>query len=441
MSTAPIDCDLIVLGLGTAGAMAAFAGARAGLRVRAFERRPLETAGARWVNALPAASFDEARLPRPEAPELRALGHRFHMKAGWTGPTLPLSAEGVLEVDMRLLVARLHRLAVEAGARLAGGATIEGWRTEDGAVTVDGPDGSIRGRFLVDARGMVHGEGAVPRELICAAAHEIRALTDRPRAEAWFRSHGVTPGETLCFTGVEGGFSVLNVRLELDTAEALAGAGSISILTGSIPGQGHPSGRQMLDRFVAEHRDWIGPLHFGGARPIPLGLPQASLAEGPVARIGDAAGQVFAMHGSGIGAGLVAAELLATTLARGGSPWDYNVAWQRRYGGLFAGSAVFAAWSRALRPEDLARLFEAGLMNPHLARMGLLQQPARPRPADLPGLAFGLLRAPGTAARLAPALLAMERLNLHAGRYPGDPAALSAWSAARDRIAGLPAQG
>ena len=61
----------------------------------------------------------------------------------------------------------------------------------------------------------------------------------------------------------------------------------------------------------------------------------------PTANLGDVAGQVFSAHGSGIGAGLVAARMVGEALAKG-RPYDYAVAWQRRFGGTFAASSGLA---------------------------------------------------------------------------------------------------
>lgn len=167
-------------------------------------------------------------------------------------------------------------------------------------------------------------------------------MRDRQAAEAFFEARGVPVGETLCFTGVAGGYSIVNVSLHGD---------ELGVLTGSIPHLGLPSGRQLLDRFAAEH-PWVGERIFGGNRAIPLTPPHARLAEGPVALLGDSASRIFAAHGSGIGGQLVAAALLARTLAAGGSPEDWGRAWQRQHGGLFAGAALFARFSRGLSTDE-----------------------------------------------------------------------------------------
>src|SRR5690606_38217140 len=143
----------------------------------------------------------------------------------------------------------------------------------------------------------------------------------------FFERHDTPLGHVLCFSGVAGGYSIVNLRCDGRT---------VGLLTGSIPGEGHPSGRALLDAFAADN-PWVGEVVQGGARALPLSRPDDLLARGSVALVGDAARQVFSAHGSGIGIGLVAARLLADTLAQGRTPRDYAVAFQRRWGGLLAG--------------------------------------------------------------------------------------------------------
>lgn len=418
------QADLVVIGLGTAGAAAAGLATRAGLKVIGLDRRPLDGAGARWVNAVPRWCFARAGLRLPEAPELRAEGVPFHLVAGW-GPTrLTLTSHTLMEVDMRLLVARLQREAAQAGADLRGGVAVRG--LVDGVLQTDA--GPIEARWVADASGLA-GAGLIDRprprpEELCTAAQEVRHVRDRQGALEYLRRYDAAEGETLAFTCVAGGYSVVNVRLDGD---------EFSILTGSVPATGAPSGRVLLDRF-AEDNPWMGEVIFGGARAIPLGRPHLRLAEGKVALLGDAANQVYAMHGSGIGAGLVAASMLVEALAAGGTPDDYNHQWQREWGGLMAGAVAFARFSNTVTPADMSALIQAGLMNPGLARKGLEQTPPYPDPLALPGLALGVARAPRLALRMAPVLTRIATLRALYATCPRDPAQLPAFEARVDRI-------
>lgn len=425
--------DVFVVGAGTAGAAVARACARRGLSVVAIDRNPLSETGARWVNGVPGHAFDQAELARPVPPELTGSGHPFHMVAGFGPGRVTVPSADLLDVDMRHLVQRLQTDAQNAGARLSGEETARAWEPDNNGASIRTSHATWHARVVVDASGIKGVPFApsppVPRTDLCAAAQEVRSVRDTDAARRFFEGHGVAPGDTLCFTGVSGGYSIVNVRFDPTH-------GTVSLLTGSIPAAGHPSGRALLDTFVERH-SWVGDVQFGGARVIPIAPPLARLDDGPLVRIGDAARQVFAAHGSGIGAQLVAAEELATILADGGSPWDFSRHWHRTRGGHFCSSVAFARFSRSLTPEELRDLFASGLMAPGIAGRTLTQERPALGARDLPDIAamiIGAAKAPRWLARMAPLAGVMARLELHHTRYPDHSDGVARWAATRDAL-------
>jgi flavin-dependent dehydrogenase len=366
------DLDLVVVGAGTAGAALAGHAARAGMRVACIDRRPLGGAGARWVNGVPRWMFAEAAIDAPRGEELVADGEPFHLVAG-RGPTrVVVRDHEVLDVDMRLLVARLQQGAREAGADLRGEVAVRG--LERGVL--DTSAGPMRARWFVDASGLAGARlldrGRIPPTDVCAAAQQVRAVRDPAGARAFLDAHEVPAGATLCFSAVAGGYSIVNVRVEGDR---------VSLLTGSIPALGHPSGAQLLGAFVAE-QPWIGEELFGGARAIPLRRPKV-LARGDVALLGDAGSQVFSAHGSGIGIGLVAARMLADALASGAGPEKYARAFHRRWGPLLAVYDALRKLSQRIGAREVAWMMRARLIDERSARAALEQR----LPLSLPWLA------------------------------------------------------
>jgi flavin-dependent dehydrogenase len=425
--------DVAIVGAGTAGAAAAWQCAKRGMRVVCLDARPLGEAGARWINGVPLWQLDEAGIPRPTGAELLADDPPLHLVAGWGPERVVLRGRGVVELDMRELVARLQSLAREADVELRGGVRVLGL-AGDRLETSDGP---LRAAVIVDASGLAGPELAprpvIAREHLCAAAQAVHAIVDLPAARDWFAQHEVPEGDALCFTGIAGGYSIINVRLEGDT---------LGILTGSVPADGHPSGRTLLDRFVAEH-PWIGPAQFGGARAIPLRRPFDRLVHGRVALLGDAASQVFSAHGSGIGIGLLAGRLLAESLAAG-RPAHYERRFLREHGGLLAGYDIFRRFSQRLSADDLARMMQVGLLDATSALAGTAQR--WPSPFGYPAAALasklaGLSRAPALALALARVGARMAEIAALYRVYPGADLAGPAkvWSRAVARIVGDPA--
>lgn len=385
------DWDVIVIGGGSAGSAAARACAVAGLSTLLLEKGRLDEAGAGWVNGVHGRQFDEAGLARPEPPERRAIRpitladgttdlhpHRFHLVAGHGPERLVFDDTGVLEVDMRHLNARLRKDALAAGATLRDQTRV--LAVVGNAVKV--PGGDERARVIVDATGLggfFRPEKPRPAD-ICAAAQGVYRVLDRQAACAHFEALGARPGDTVCFTAVAGGYSIVSIRLEeglaSDAAQSDRDVGlELSILTGSLPALGHPSGIALRNKYVAELR-WVGPMLFGGQAPIPLHAPRRRLAfvhdDYAVVRIGDAAGQVYAAHGSGIGAQLVAARMLADAIAARGfaGTRDFERRWHRRFFAEFAAADVFRRVSTKLGPKALGFLFKSGLLPKALVARG-----------------------------------------------------------------------
>jgi flavin-dependent dehydrogenase len=418
--------DVVVVGAGSSGAAAAALLAERGMRVICVERRPLDRAGASWVNGVPRAAFAEAGIALPGADESDGRPAPFHVVASTGRAHVP--AHDVIDVDMRKLVARLQARAVAAGADLRGEVSVHG---RDGHRLATSA-GALEARWIVDASGLTGarllGQPRVARNDLCAAAQEVRVIRDLDAASAFFDHHRVRPGEVLGLVGVAGGYSVLNVRLRHD--------GLLGILTGSIPSLGFPSGKAILDAFVAQHA-WVGARVFGGNGPISLRRAHDRLADDCVALLGDAGCQVFPAHGSGVGAGLVAARLLADTLAAGGTPRDYEVAWQRRHGGLFAFFDVFRRWNQSVDDATLSRVMHLGLLDAETLRAGIDQVLPRPSLRTLAAKARALAREPALAKALATTAARGVAVRALYARYPRQAAAVPAWARSVDWVLGV----
>lgn len=417
-----------IVGLGTAGSAAARACAARGMRVIGVERGPLDEAGARWINGVPRWAFAASGVADPVAPELRGAESPYHLVAGYDGPER-VALGSVLEVDMRHLVARLQADARAHGAELRGG--IRGARFDGARLhTADGP---IDADVWIDASGgtglRMLGQPAPERADLCAAVQQVRVIRDRAGAERFLGQWGARDGEVVCFTSVAGGYSIVNVRVDGE---------HVNLLTGSLPALGVPSGKELVDTFVGAN-PWIGELAFGGARTIPLRRAWEVVGRGNVAAIGDAAGQVYAAHGSGIAQQLLAAATLADALADGRGTWGYNVAWQRRFGGLLAGSDLFRRFSADLDVGALKRLIRRKVLSAPMMTDALEQRPVRPPARAIARAGLALAGMPRLGVALVPVLARMRALEWLYARYPDDPARLPAWAGRLERVSGLPA--
>lgn len=419
--------DVIVVGAGSSGAAVSAFLAERGLRVICLERRPLDRAGARWVNGVPRAAFFEAGIALPSGDESDGSPAPFHLVASTGRALVPI--HDVLDVDMRKLVARLQARAIAAGADLRGEVSVRG-RDDDRLDTSAGP---MHARWIIDASGLAGArllaQPAVKPHHLCAAAQEVREVTNRDAAEAYFASHGVATGEVLGLLGVAGGYSVLNLRLH-------HGGATMGILTGTIPSLGFPSGKALLDSFAREQQAWVGREVFGGSGAIPLSRAHDRLADDRVALLGDAGCQVFPAHGSGVGSGLVAARLLADTIGGGGSLRDYEVAWQRRHGGVFAFFDVFRRWNQTVDGATLGLAIGVGLLDGEALRAGIDQVLPRPSLRTVLGKARALVGEPALAGSLAVTIARSAAVRTMYGRYPRKPERVASWGRQIDWLLG-----
>lgn len=414
-----MDADVVVLGLGSAGAAAALFFAQAGRKVVAVDKRPVGETGARWVNAVPRWCFDQARLAPPKGEDLfgggAAEGHRFHLIAPDGRGRLTLDAPPILHVDMRRLVDGLARAAMAAGAQVVRG-SVTGVGTEQGRVrsvevaSDQGPR-DLTASLFVDATGIGGAvRGRVPalaaacpmpdEHSRCVAAEYQFAVRDPDGLRAFVRGHGAEPGDDLAFAGLAGGYSTLT----LFTTRALD---EVGVLAGSIPSLGVPDAGALLDRFV-DAAPWIGEQRWGGRGAIPVRRPYDALTASGVALVGDAACQVHAAHGSGVGIGLVAARLLADAVATEADPGHadalsrYERAFHGAHGGLLAAADAFRRFIQRASRNDVRILIEAGLLEERLASAALAQQAVRPDLQFAMSMVPKVARAPGLALRFLP---------------------------------------
>ena len=427
--------DVVVLGAGTAGSAAAGHLARRGLSVALADNRPFGAAGARWVNGVPPWMFDEADVPRPIAPERRSGDHAFNLLGASGRRYLTVDPSPVWAVDMRALVDRLQRSAIEAGAVPFDRARLVGVELEDTrptAITLrQGDRDTVLGASLfVDATGLnavlrrriPRIASACPRvesSDICSAAQAVHQLADAEAATRFLQDNGAGPGDVLCRLGVSGGYSIGNITVDLD-------AGEVELLSGAIAERDYKSGPWIIRDLVAANR-WIGKPLFGGAGAIPLRRPYDRFTAPGIALVGNAACQVFSAHGSGIGIGMVAGRLLADAVSGASDPgseaalWDYQATFQRRYGGLLAAYEIFRRLTQTLDGDDVETLLSAGLINENGYRDGLDQRLPTLRMDDIRDLLAGARAAPGLVARVAPAMARMAPAVALYRVYPRRP--------------------
>jgi len=430
MTSQNLRADILVVGAGTAGAAVAARLSEQGRQVWLADQRSPEDAGAHWVNAIPAWLFDEAGVDRPVPPELERRDglHTSLIADAWGTACQQVPKDPGMHVNMRLLTARLQRRAQDAGVKPLRGrvcdVSMTGGRLR--RVTLDTDDGSLTvcPRLTIDASGIA---GAIRKRVptlaagcpppgptdICEAAQYQHRVTDEQGARAYLERHGVEPGANFTKTGLEGGYSILMVTVSDDLQD-------VGVLSGTIPTGGVRPGSELVAEFVAK-QPWIGPRIAGGAGPIPLGQPYTHPTAPGVAR------------------------LLADAVSGAVDPGDpqtlhrYAARFLRRYGGRLAASDLFRRFAQQLGGIDVSEFLKSGIVDGPMLIAGLKQTPFHADPRSLQTVLRAAVKHPRLAARLAPLMTRILRIQQAYGHYPTqpDPRALRRFDRLNRRILGF----
>jgi flavin-dependent dehydrogenase len=449
--------DLLIVGAGTAGLTLAWKAAEAGLRTVVVDPRARENAGSAWVNGVERRLWPDLGLPPPTHPVVHSEPIGFHMQSV-TGARVTSRDVPVVDVDMAALTVDLaaraeaagaelrYEVAVESprfrGARVVGatvrsrarrrdGATAGGTTELEAALTVDasGQDGVVRTQLRRDQADTA----PVALADTCVAAQQVRAITDRGAAEAFLARHGLAPGETLSWSSVRGGYSILNVAVDLEH-------GQVSFLTGAMLSQGQQSALDLMEEGL-RRVGFAGTRISGGGGLIPVRRAFDRLVGPGWALLGNAASQVFPAHGSGVAAGMRGAAILAavaTDALAGPGPeldalWPYAAAYQRTRGAICAGQEWVRRLAETFEAVDVGFLYDAGVIDPGALTQSLACEPVRLSPAQLAATARAARRHPRLMARVVGAAARAQAAVALYERYPErwDPRAFARWQRLR----------
>ena len=288
------EVDLLVVGLGPAGASAAAAAARAGARVLAVDRRLHPGLPVQCSEFVPAAlAAETAAVP---ASALQEIGAMQTFLAGEVEHTPDF--RGVM-IDRAAFDAALVAQAAQAGARLLTATAFHGIDA-DGCARL-GRDIRLRARVVIGADG--------PRSTVGRQAGLMnRALVEaRQVTVPLIRPHAAT--DIFLSAEIEGGYGWLFPR----GAEANLGLGLVPAAKDRL--------KPLLDSLRADllAQGRIGPgtrRLTGGAIPVGgLVGPVARIGTVPVLLAGDAAGLANPITGAGINAAVLSGRLAGAAAA------------------------------------------------------------------------------------------------------------------------------
>lgn len=358
--------DVVIVGAGTAGCMAAKTAAEKGLNVCIIERKRLPEIGRKVCgDAIGKHHFDELRLPPPSGNELerKILGVKIYSPDMETSFTVLGEGLHGYMINRHVFGQRLLKMALDAGAMLLDSTLALEPIIEKGAVVgvsaknlISGEKMEVFGNVTIDASGYnavlrsrlpseIGIEGEVDRSEVEACYREIRELKvemDELDFCQIYLNQAVARGGYVWI------FPKRNRHVNVGLGVAMTGA--------------FPNPKQQLYTHVLSQKIFEGSrLVEGGAWFVPTRRPLYSLVGNGVMVAGDAACQVNPIHGGGIGPSMAGGKLAAETAVlaheRGDfsleTLWEYNVQYMRGYGAKQAGLDVFRILLQNCSDEDL----------------------------------------------------------------------------------------
>ncbi len=446
----PTNADVIVVGGGTAGCVAATVAAHTGVSVLLIDSRIVADIGRKACGG--ALSADAVRAISEIVGPLTSAEIAGTITSGLLAfpgdsPAVELDEPGVI-LNRPVLGQRLLSDALESGATLMTGHTCMGWSDRSSrTVSIRRPDGTetgATGLVIIDATGFrsVLTKAAGPthpdapkRSEIGIGYCEILPLAenlDRPnRVIVQIAPEGARDGYSWIFpmgshlvnAGIGASLAAADRSLKKHLRSYLDASDFIVVHA--------PETESVTD--AVESRRSAGSL-WSGSGMIPLRRPLAGLVGDGFLSVGDAACQANPLHGGGIApsiiAGSVAGRVAAAAVRTGDCStaglWEYGVETMRLLGAPHAAQDLIRRLLSQLTPDDMA--FVAG-------EMAVAGRAFRSLYSSSPGLrAREILGTIGRAARR-PALL---KLLLESGHrvsaihrlyrnYPGSPDEMGTW--------------
>lgn len=432
--------DVLVIGAGTAGCLAAKTSAEAGLRVGIVERKRREEVGEKICgDALGEHHLKTLGLEKPQGGELekRIEGIKIYSPNLETVFTIEHEDFVGYLLNRRLFGQWLLKKAVDGGATLFDSTQCLDPIVEKSFVTgvsaknlKTGRTAELRSKVVVDASGFMAVvrrklprrmgiENEVANEDVEACYREIRQLKQEGEDTKYceiYLSQKVAPG----------GYTWI---FHKNGAKVNAGLGVC--MRGKFP---NPK-TQFYQHILAKPLFEGSLLLDGGAWYDPTRRPLDNMVANGVAVLGDAACLVNPIHGGGIGpsmlSGYLAGKTIVDALEKGEASrellWPYNCRYMETYGAKQGGLDVFRRLLIASRDEELDYGMKYALLTEEDVLKAGLGDDFHLKTTDTVKRVFRGLKKMRFLNRLRLTVNMMRQVRVHYKSYPETPEGFPKW--------------
>jgi len=434
--------DVLVIGAGTAGCLAAKTSAEAGLSVVIVERKRAEEIGEKICgDALGEHHLEALGLEKPQGGELekRIDGIKIYSPSHETVFTIEHEDFVGYLLNRRLFGQWLLKKAVDRGAALFDSTLCLEPMVEKNFVTgvsarnlKTGRTVELRSKVVVDASGFMAVvrrklpgrmgiENEVANEDVEACYREIRQLRqegeDTKYCEIYLNQNATPGGYTWIF--------------HKNGAKVNAGLGVC--MKGKFPNPKIQFYKHVLDKSLFEGSLLLD----GGAWYDPTRRPLDNMVGNGVAISGDAACLVNPIHGGGIGPSMLSGHLIGKTivdaLEKGEASqkllWPYNCRYMEMYGMKQAGLDVFRRLLIASRDEELDYGMKYALLTEEDVLKAGMGEDFHLKTTDTVKRVFKGLRKMRFLNKLRLTVDMMKQVRVHYKSYPEKPEDFPKWQA------------
>ncbi len=358
--------DVVVVGAGTGGCMAAKSAAEAGLSVGLVDFKDAKSIGDKVCgDAIGKHHFDRIGLSYPSGCELERIIKGIKVYSPDLETVFRLVGEGLhgFIVNRHAFGQRLLEEAINVGVTL-----LDSTQALEPIVE----NGFVKGIIAKDLR--TNSKVALEGKVTVDASGYAAVLRRKLPPEMGIDTVIHRKDEVICYREIR----VLQEELEepgfcqiyLDLNAAPGGyywifpkkEAGVNVGLGVAAAGAFPNPKSQLYKFVLSRRIFDGStIIHGGGGVVPTRRPLDSFVSNGIVVIGDAACHVNPIHGGGMGpsmmAGKIAGEVIAEALTEGESTierlWPINVRYMKTYGAKQAGLDVFRIFLQNLTNDDI----------------------------------------------------------------------------------------